>query len=118
MNCHLALARDQTHRSANLRLRTQSGAIPFCSDVESRWYGALAPTRFLRSDQKIGSDPERGGPTAMTDQGKPEPRSSNSSSWNVPDFRPELAFPKLTEEMVERLRAYGQVETFPANVTL
>ena len=54
----------------------------------------------------------------MTDQGKPDPGSSNSTSWNVPDFRPELAFPKFTEEMVERLRAYGQVETFPANVTL
>ena len=54
----------------------------------------------------------------MTDQGKPDPGSSHSSSWNVPDFRPELAFPRLTEEMVERLRAYGQVETFPANVTL
>ena len=54
----------------------------------------------------------------MTDQGKPDQGSSNSTSWNVPDFRPELAFPKLTEEMVERMRAYGQVETFPANVTL
>jgi thioredoxin reductase (NADPH) len=54
----------------------------------------------------------------MTDQGKPDPGSSNSTSWNVPDFRPELAFPKFTEEMVERLRAYGQVETFPADVTL
>ena len=54
----------------------------------------------------------------MTDQGKPDPGSSNSTSWNVPDFRPELAFPKFTEEMVERLRAYGQVETFPADVKL
>jgi thioredoxin reductase (NADPH) len=54
----------------------------------------------------------------MTDQRKPDPGSSDSSPWNVPDFRPELAFPKLTEEMVERLRAYGQVETFPADVTL
>jgi len=54
----------------------------------------------------------------MTDQGKPDQGSSNSSPWNVPDFRPELAFPKFTEEMVERMRAYGQVETVPANVTL
>jgi thioredoxin reductase (NADPH) len=44
--------------------------------------------------------------------------SSNSSAWNVPEFRPDLAFPKLTEEMVERLRAYGREETFPANVPL
>jgi thioredoxin reductase (NADPH) len=59
----------------------------------------------------------------VTDQGKPDQvqtdeRKSNSSAWNVPDFRPELAFPKLTVEMVERLRAYGQEETFPANVML
>ena len=38
-----------------------------------------------------------------------------SSASNVPDFRPELAFPQLTEEMVERLRSYGHEETFPAN---
>jgi thioredoxin reductase (NADPH) len=44
--------------------------------------------------------------------------SSNSSAWNVPEFRPDLAFPKLTGEMVERLRAYGREETFPANVPL
>jgi thioredoxin reductase (NADPH) len=36
----------------------------------------------------------------------------------TPDFRPELAYPKLTEEMVERLRAYGQEETFPAGILL
>jgi hypothetical protein len=29
-----------------------------------------------------------------------------------PDFRWELAFPELTEDMVERLRAYGSQETF------
>jgi thioredoxin reductase (NADPH) len=43
-----------------------------------------------------------------------EANSYNSAS-NVPDFRPELAFPRLTEEMVERLRSYGREETFPAN---
>ncbi len=41
-----------------------------------------------------------------------------SSASNVPDFRPELAFPHLTEEMVERLRSYGHEETFPANYAL
>jgi thioredoxin reductase (NADPH) len=35
-----------------------------------------------------------------------------------PEFRLDLAYPRLTEEMVERLHAYGQVETFPANVLL
>jgi thioredoxin reductase (NADPH) len=54
----------------------------------------------------------------VTEQQKPDQGSSSSTAWNVPDFRPELAFPKLTEEMVERMRAYGQEETFPANVTL
>jgi thioredoxin reductase (NADPH) len=49
----------------------------------------------------------------MTDKGK-----SEASASNDPELRPDLAFPKLTEEMVERLRSYGQVETFPANVLL
>src|SRR6185437_15160298 len=44
--------------------------------------------------------------------------SDRNSAWNVPDFRPELAFPQLTEEMVERLRPYGREETFPANQIL
>src|SRR6266446_4043886 len=34
------------------------------------------------------------------------------------DFRWELAFPELTEEMVERLRAYGNRESFPADSLL
>jgi thioredoxin reductase (NADPH) len=49
----------------------------------------------------------------MTDNGE-----SKTSAWNTPDFRPDLAFPKLTEEMVERMGSYGREETFPANVPL
>jgi len=49
----------------------------------------------------------------MTDNGK-----SKTSAWNTPDFRPDLAFPKLTEEMVERLGSYGREETVPADVPL
>ncbi len=49
----------------------------------------------------------------MTDNGE-----SKSSAWNTPDFRPDLAFPKLTEEMVERVRSYAREETLPANVPL
>ena len=49
----------------------------------------------------------------MTDNG-----DSKSSAWNTPDFRPDLAFPKLTEEMVERVRSYAREETLPANVPL
>ena len=40
-----------------------------------------------------------------------------SSRW-TPDFRADLAFQKLTEDMVERMRAYGHEESFPANVVL
>ena len=43
---------------------------------------------------------------------------NESDAWNVPDPRPDLAFPKLTEDMVERLRPYGQEETIPTNVAL
>jgi len=49
----------------------------------------------------------------MPNEGKGE-----ASAWNVPDPRPDLAFPKLTEDMVERLRPYGQEEAFPSNVPL
>src|SRR5580698_789901 len=49
-------------------------------------------------------------PAAMTDNGE-----SKTSAWTL-DFRPDLAFPKLTEEMVERLGSYGREEMLPANV--
>lgn len=49
----------------------------------------------------------------MSDQ-----RLSDASAWNVPEFRPEMAFPKLTDEMVERLRGYGQEESFAAGTVL
>jgi thioredoxin reductase (NADPH) len=35
-----------------------------------------------------------------------------------PDFRSELAFPELTEDMVERLRIYGSEESFPSDAVL
>jgi thioredoxin reductase (NADPH) len=43
---------------------------------------------------------------------------SSTSASNDPEFRPDLAYPRLTEEMVERLSSYGRVETFPADVLL
>jgi thioredoxin reductase (NADPH) len=43
---------------------------------------------------------------------------SKTSAWNNPEFRPDLAFAKLTEEMVERMGSYGREETFPPNVPL
>ena len=48
----------------------------------------------------------------------PNDGKNEVDAWNVPAPRPDLAFPKLTEDMVERLRPYGQEETFPANVSL
>ena len=48
----------------------------------------------------------------------PNEGRGEASAWNVPDPRPDLAFPKLTEEMVERLRPYGREEAFPASVAL
>jgi thioredoxin reductase (NADPH) len=49
----------------------------------------------------------------MTDNGE-----NKTSAWNNPDFRPDLAFAKLTEEMVKRIGSYGREEIFPANVPL
>ena len=43
---------------------------------------------------------------------------NKTSAWSNPDFRPDLAFAKLTEEMVERIGPYGREEFFPANVPL
>jgi thioredoxin reductase (NADPH) len=42
----------------------------------------------------------------------PTIRATNS------DFRRDLAFPKLSDEMVQRLQSYGREETVPANTTL
>ena len=41
--------------------------------------------------------------------------TSQSNSLIVPNFRPELAFPKLTEDQIERLRGYGVEESLPPN---
>ena len=49
----------------------------------------------------------------MAEEGNHNPLGSNA-----PDFRPELAFPRLTEEMVERLRPYGREELLPGNLLL
>jgi thioredoxin reductase (NADPH) len=45
-------------------------------------------------------------------------REAQIVDWTGTDFRPDLAFPKLTEEMVERLRPYGREETFAADEEL
>jgi thioredoxin reductase (NADPH) len=43
---------------------------------------------------------------------------SKTSVWNNPDYRPDLAFAKFTDDMVERLSPYGREEAFPAEVPL
>lgn len=55
----------------------------------------------------------------MSDQdlAKDEGRTQ-ASAWNTPDFRPDLAFPTLTDEMIDRLRSYGSEETFPDGAVL
>jgi thioredoxin reductase (NADPH) len=45
-------------------------------------------------------------------------REAQVVDWRGTDFRPDLAFPTLTEEMVERLKPYGHEETFPADQKL
>lgn len=47
----------------------------------------------------------------MSNEGK-------ASALSIPDPRLDLAFPKLTEDMVERLQTYGKEATFPANFSL
>jgi thioredoxin reductase (NADPH) len=47
-----------------------------------------------------------------------EDTAKSSMGWNTPEFRSDLAFPTLTEEMLERLLAYGHEESFPANAPL
>lgn len=37
---------------------------------------------------------------------------------HVPPFRPDLAYPDLTHEMIDRLRSYGTVEIVPDQTTL
>ena len=49
----------------------------------------------------------------MTDNG-----SGVDSAWNVPEFNPALAYPKLTGDMLARLRVYGEEEAFPADFLL
>ena len=48
----------------------------------------------------------------------PDEEKSDFSAWSVPDPRPDLAFPKLTEEMIERLRPFGVEETYSENTAL
>jgi thioredoxin reductase (NADPH) len=45
-------------------------------------------------------------------------REAQIVDWTGTDFRPDLAFPKLTEEMVERLKPYGREEMFSADQKL
>lgn len=40
---------------------------------------------------------------------------NQSDMLSAPEFRPELAFPKLTEDQIEKLRAYGMEETLQPN---
>jgi thioredoxin reductase (NADPH) len=45
-------------------------------------------------------------------------KSSNSSMSSATTFRPELAFPYLTDDMLSRLRSYGREEVFPEDTLM
>jgi thioredoxin reductase (NADPH) len=53
--------------------------------------------------------------TAAAQAVSPQPSASSNSDIA---FRPDLAFPKLSGEMLERLRSYGQEEAVPADTCL
>jgi len=54
----------------------------------------------------------------MDDGNSNEPGGTSMAEWNGPELRYDLAFPVLTEDMVQRLKAYGQEESFSGDVTL
>ena len=60
--------------------------------------------------------------TVLNDQlnsiGDAQSHQPTSAQVITAEFRGDLAFPKLTEEMVQRLHQYGREETVAANVTL
>ncbi|MGC2400908.1 MAG: FAD-dependent oxidoreductase [Acidobacteriaceae bacterium] len=47
-----------------------------------------------------------------------EPADDKVADWLGADFRPDLAFPALTDDMLDRLRAYGTETSFPGNTTI
>jgi thioredoxin reductase (NADPH) len=47
-----------------------------------------------------------------------QPIGMNPSGGSMPEFRRDLAFPKLTEQMVQRLIPYGREEAFAADAVL
>lgn len=53
--------------------------------------------------------------TAAAQAVSPQPASSSNDDVQ---FRRDLAFPRLSEEMVQRLRSYGQEETVPKDTCL
>jgi hypothetical protein len=60
--------------------------------------------------------------TILDDQlgsiGDAQSHQPTSAQVITAEFRGDLAFPKLSEEMVQRLHQYGREESVPANVTL
>ena len=44
--------------------------------------------------------------------------ATDAAGWNGFDLRPDLAFPTLSDDMVQRLRSYGKEENFSGGMTL
>jgi thioredoxin reductase (NADPH) len=57
-----------------------------------------------------GEDPNEGQPTQSI--------GNHPGGGSMPEFRRDLAFPKLTEEMIQRLIPYGREEAFAADAVL
>jgi thioredoxin reductase (NADPH) len=57
-----------------------------------------------------GAEPNEGHDAQLT--------GTNPTEEIKADFRRDLAFPRLTEEMFQRLIPYGREEAFPANAIL
>jgi thioredoxin reductase (NADPH) len=63
--------------------------------------GAMEPTA-------LKLDPNNSDQTGATD----------AAGWNGFDLSPDLAFPTLSDDMVQRLRSYGKEENFSGGMTL
>jgi thioredoxin reductase (NADPH) len=77
---------------------------------DAAWHRWPGPARLLslHGGKNMDMDTTNSAQTSET----------NVTEWNSSDIRSDLAFPILTEDMVNRLRAYGGEETFPDDVPL
>ena len=96
-----------------VKLRASSTAVLLLHCTKCASIGWLSlEVHNCRPQALLRSLPTFEGRSSMADQVMIE-----NNAW-TPDFRADLAFQKLTEDMVDRMRAYGHEENFPADVVL